>query len=199
MQHDSLLMEIMAAARETTNLSLQRVLSWMQSRDIKVMALVEHLLGNKRFVERIEPPLQFKDYHKFLIHYLEQCIRSDVRGNEYVLERWEAGYRLATYFWYLMDEPSLPGDARDDGINDLKRLLSRLYKASELRDFVVHSVLEHVLEHPQAARYFQDWRRHPLLRRAYEQAAAWASTVRKEDSMLNIHNRFLGMIGKEEE
>jgi len=195
MQHNNLLKKILEAAQGNSTLPRQMVLSWMQSQEIEVMALVDDLLGDKRFTDRIRPPLQFEEYHTFLTRYVEQCIWKNVRDHEYVLERWEAGYRLAAYFWYLLDNPSLPHDA----IEDLKRLLARLYEKPELRDFVVNSVLEHVLEHPQAAKHFRDWQRHPLLHEAYERAMTWATTIPKEDSMLYIHKRFIEMIGKGDE
>lgn len=195
MQHNNLLNKIREAAQGNSTLPHQMVLSWMHSREIEVMALVDELLGDKQFTSRIRPPLRFEEYHAFLARYIEQCIWRDVRNHEYVLERWEAGYRLATYFWYLLDNPSLPHYA----IEDLKRLLARLYEKPELRDFVVNSVLEHVLEHPQAAKHFIDWQKHPLLREGYEQAMTWATTIPKEDRMLYIHKQFIEMIRKSDE
>lgn len=195
MHHNNLLKKVLEESRGSSTLPRQTVLSWMRSQDIEVMALVEQLLGDRRFTDRIHPPLQFEEYHAFLVRYIEQCIWRDVRNHEYVLERWEAGYRLTTYFWYLLDNPSLPHYA----IEDLKRLLVRLLERHELRDFVVNSVLEHVLEHPQAAKHFVDWQRHPQLREAYEQAMTWATTIPKEDSMLYIHKRFVEMVGKDED
>ncbi|GIV21450.1 MAG: hypothetical protein KatS3mg023_3201 [Armatimonadota bacterium] len=195
MQHNNLLKKILEESRGSSTLPRQLVLSWMRSQDIEVMALVEQLLGDRRFTDRIRPPLQFEEYHEFLVRYIEQCIWRDVHNHKYVLERWEAGYRLVTYFWYLLDNPSLPYYA----IEDLKRLMVRLFERHELRDFVVNSVLEHVLEHPQAAKHFVDWQRHPQLREAYEQAMTWATTTPKEDSMLYIHKRFVEMVGKDEE
>lgn len=194
MRRHEVIENILAAAQGTHVLPRKLVLSWMRSRDVEVMALVEHLLGDRRFAERIRPPLQFEDYHKFLMRYLKQCILNDARGHEYILERWEAGYRLATYSWYLLDNPSLSREA----IENLKQLIAHLYvEKPELRDFIVSSVLEHVLEHPQASKHFKQWQNHPLLREAYERAMAWATTIPVKDSMLHIHRQFLKVAGSE--
>jgi hypothetical protein len=77
---------------------------------------------------------------------------------------------------WLVQKVLATGRAHYPPVEALKSWLAGFYRDADadLRDTVVLMLLEHLLEDPEIAAYFSDWREDPTLREAYEQAMEWA-------------------------
>jgi hypothetical protein len=141
---------------------------WMGSKDIEVLGFVYHLLGDKRF--RMEPELSLDEYLEFVRKYYERCIVENPDG-EWSDSRWAAGHDLAGVFTFHWNKTEVPRSVMDDW----KHWLGDIYKRApdEVRTCIVQSALEHLLEQEAFRKFFFDWTRESVLKKAYEEALEW--------------------------
>lgn len=160
---------------ESPNTSLvprDKVLRWMQNSDIEVMGRTFYFITDRRHYLRIDPPLQFENYHPFVLRYYERCFRENPEDKTWALGRYPAGWSFVNWFVGLWNDRKIPRRA----LQDLKDLLAGLYKDgdSALRECLVTATLEHLFERRQIAKYFTDWQQDSTLRIAYEDGMAWS-------------------------
>jgi hypothetical protein len=150
--------------------SLERIREWMGDPNLDVQGAVCDFITAPGRAARIVPALTFEDYWAFLPRYLERCIIENP-DSEWAHSRWAACHKLLWWFGALWDDPSI----NMSPIRGFKELLERLYLHGEenIRLALVQGTLEHLFENSSVREFFADWKSHPELRRAYDEAADW--------------------------
>ncbi len=145
-----------------------RVIEWMRTDDIESMGAIYSLIADH--FDRIEPELPFDEYHPFVLTYLQRCLLEDPQS-EWTETRYGAGHSINGWFVGSWRDPS----QRTSTIAELKEWLAALYVAgdAEVRKALVQATLEHLFENREVAEYFSDWKEHPVLSTAYDEAMKW--------------------------
>jgi hypothetical protein len=146
----------------------QRVLEWMRTDDIDCMGAIYSLITDH--FDRIQPAMQFNQYHPFVLAYFQRCLLEDPQ-NEWVETRYGAGHHIIGWFVWSWRDPT----QRSSTVPELKGWLRTLYLAgdSEIRTCIVQATLEHLFENRGVAEYFSDWKENPVLSTAYREAMEW--------------------------
>ena len=152
----------------TRSIPRQRVLDWMGTDDIECMGAIFCLITGH--FDRIQPPLQFDEYHPFAMAYFQRCLLEDPQG-EWADTRYGVGPNIIRWFAWLWRTPN----RRTTTVAELKEWLGVRYVAgdSALRTCIVQATLEHLFENREVAEYFADWKEHPVLSTAYTEAMEW--------------------------
>ena len=147
------------------------VLEWMQFPDIEVRGALYSKVTNTECIKHITPPLVFDDFFNFVIPYLEQCIEQDPDG-DWSDSRYLAGHALVAW---IKDFWNKKQDVPREKIAEVKGRLADLYRRGDkgVRDGLINGVLEHLFESRELAKYFEDWKRDPVLGPAYRDAMLW--------------------------
>ena len=145
-----------------------RVLEWMRTDDIECMGAVYSLISDH--FDRIDPPLQFDEYHPFVLAYFQRCLSQNPQS-EWADTRYGAGANIISWFVWSWRDP----DQRMTTVPALKAWLADLYLAgdSDVRTCLVQATLEHLFENRDVADYFSDWKDRPGLATAYREAMEW--------------------------
>ena len=146
----------------------QRVLEWMRTGDIECMGAIYSLISDD--FDRIQPALQFAEYHPFVLTYFQRCLLDDPQS-EWAETRYGAGHNIMAWFVWSWRDP----DQRTTTIPALKEWLAALYVDgdSDVRTCLVQATLEHLFENREVADYFSDWKDGPVLSTAYREAMEW--------------------------
>ena len=146
----------------------KRVLQWMRTYDIDCMGALHSLITDH--YDRIQPALQFDEYHPFVLTYLERCFLEDPQS-EWAETRYGAGHTFNGWFVGWWRDPA----RRTSTVPELKEWLAALYVSgdADVRKALVAATLEHLFENPEVAEYFSDWREHAVLSTAYDEAMEW--------------------------
>jgi hypothetical protein len=146
----------------------QRVLDWMQTDDIECMGAIHSVITEH--YDRVQPALQFDEYHSFVLTYFQRCLLEDPQS-EWAATRYGAGHAFIGWFVWAWRRP----ERRTSTIPELKEWLAALYLAgdADVRTALVQATLEHLFENPEVVEYFSDWREHPVLSTAYDEAMEW--------------------------
>jgi hypothetical protein len=140
----------------------------MASDDMEILGFVYSMLDDNRF--SVEPQLSLEEYLKFVRHYYERCFIENPEG-EWSDSRWSVGRDLVNVLAFQWNSPDVPKSVMEDW----KQWLSDVYKrgSDELQNCIVQATLEHLLEQGVFRRFFDDWLKDPVLRKAYEHALEW--------------------------
>lgn len=146
----------------------QRVLEWMRVDDIECMGALHSLITDH--YDRIQPALQFDEYQPFVLTYFRRCVLEDPQS-EWAETRYGAGHRFIGWFVWCWRDPT----RRASTVPEFKEWLAALYLAgdADVRKALVQATLEHLFENPEVAKYFSDWRGHPVLSTGYDEAMEW--------------------------
>lgn len=160
---------IVAAREHSGPISRNDVVNWMRSGDIEVLGALYHLITDRRFSSRIEPPLSFDEYQSFARHYFGRCFREDPAG-AWSNSRYSAGWDLVNWVASLWKDKQ-----HRNAVDQWKQWLADMYKQGDdaLRTCIVTATLEHLFEQRGIQKYFVDWTADPVLARAYGEAAEW--------------------------
>ncbi|MBM4257997.1 MAG: hypothetical protein FJ147_19155 [Deltaproteobacteria bacterium] len=174
---DEIVAELMLTSDKVSPILHDQVKVWMKTDDIEALGALYELLTEKRFYTRIQPPLQFDDYHSFILQYYERCLREDPDG-KWSNSRYSAGGDLVGWFIGLWRDSSVPRSA----LLELKEWLAKLYKQGDekLRVCLITATLEHLFQDRKIAKYFADWRKDTILADAYDEALGYANHLRKQ-------------------
>ena len=144
----------------------------MNDSDIDVLGAVYGFIMNVKDARRVDPPLLYSDYQKFLLSYYERCFLEDPQS-VWADSRYSAGWDFVNWFSHIWEDDSIPRS----GVAELKELLARLYREGDekLRTCIVTATLEHLFEQKSIRKYFEDWRTATVLGTAYQQAMEWAN------------------------
>jgi hypothetical protein len=162
--------EIQDAAQGTARIPASKVKNWIRSQSLDVHGALTGLISDHS--TRIEPPLSMKEICDAHLHYYRRCLLENAQS-EYVPSRYIAGYELTSWFNGLWKDSSVPREY----LSQLKAMLAELYKSGDpsFREAIVNAVLEHLLEDPEMARFFEDWKAEPTLKQAYDLAMEWGT------------------------
>jgi hypothetical protein len=135
-----------------------------------VLGAVYCFLMNRKDGRTVEPPLSFKDYQQFLLHYYERCFLEDPKS-AWADSRYSAGWDVVNWFGIVWRDENAPPSA----VADIKGLLAKLYSNGDeaLRTCVETATLEHLFEQKEIRKYFEDWRVDSTLAPAYSRAVEW--------------------------
>ena len=174
---DEIVTELMAPPGRSSQIPRDKVETWMKAEDIEILGAVYELITNERYYPRIRPALGFADYHPFVMHYYERCLREDPKG-AWSDSRYSAGWALTSWFQGLWRDSTIPRSA----LLDLKAWLARLYKQGDedLRTCLITATFEHLFKNREIAKYFEDWRRDPDLASAFDEASGYARQLRTQ-------------------
>lgn len=157
---------------------LASVKNWMQSSDSETRGAMAALLEEYR--HRITPSLSIDEIAEYLVPLYEQSIKENPQG-EYVLSRYEAVWSIVGWYRSASQDEEMN---KQPFLQCIKELMERLYMEgdSEIRHAITCGALEHILEEPRWREFFNDWRKHPILRESYEHAMEWAEWYDSQDS-----------------
>jgi len=141
---------------------------WMASSNTEILGFAYHLLGDRRF--RVEPALSLDEYLEFVRNYFERCFLESPDG-EWSDSRYSAGWDLVNVLAFHWNNPEVPKSVMEDW----KRWLADIYKRGpeQVQTCIVTATLEHLLEQGAFRKFFADWMKDPILRKAYEDALLW--------------------------
>ena len=144
---------------------------WMDSQEIEILGAVSSYILEKEYTERIEPRLTFEDVHPFIMAYYERCLLENPDG-DWADSSYEAAWDLVNWFNYLWSEK----ERRIKEIEEFKQWVGNLYKTGDrrLQDCIVNGIVEHLFENKKIRIYFNDWKKDPLLKKAYAQGFEWS-------------------------
>ena len=153
-----------------------RVIEWMKSPDLEVQGALYAKLSERKYVERIEPALEFDDYYTFVVPYLERCIEVNP-SSEWSDSRYIAGHQLVAWIMAFWNDNQVPRSK----LTEIKDGLAALYRRGDdgVRDAVTNAVLEHLFENRQLVTFFDEWQNDPLLVTAYRDALLWKKPKKK--------------------
>ena len=143
---------------------------WMSSDDIEILGFVYSMLGDHRF--RVQPELSLEQYLEFVRRYFKRCFVENPDG-EWSDSRYSAGWDLVNVLASHWNNQSVPRSVMEDW----KTWIANIYKrgSEQVQTCIVTATLEHLLEQGAFRRFFADWVKDPVLRKAYEQALEWSA------------------------
>jgi len=149
-------------------IALSKVKEWMKSSDMEVLGLVYCTISEERF--QIEPEMTVDEYVDFLKLYFSRCFSESPDGN-WSDSRWSAGWDLVNVISSMWRDGGVPRSVMDGW----KNWLADLYRdgSQEVRVCIIQATLEHLLEQKHFREFFEDWRKDPVLKVAYEEALLW--------------------------
>jgi hypothetical protein len=148
----------------------ERVRGWMKAQELRSLGALYSFLMDSAYSQRIEPGLNFADYHQFVMRYLGRCIKEDV-DDDWADSRWDAARDFVSWFRGLWKDPDVPREA----LRDLEKWLGELYKDGneDIKRCIVDGALEHLFEEKDIERFFRGWKKDDVLRQAYAEALEW--------------------------
>jgi hypothetical protein len=160
--------EIETAASESKTVPAVTVRQWLQSESLEVLgAVIYHFIRHSR---RINPALSMDEICKVMENYYRQCLISNLDRVNYVSNRHISGRELVGWFGVLWHDSNVDREY----LVRLKIMLRDLCLGEKVpENDLVTSVLEHLFETPEIAKFFNDWRSHPVLGRVYREALEW--------------------------
>jgi hypothetical protein len=81
----------------------QRVLEWMRTDDIECIGAIYSLITDH--FDRIQPALQFNEYHPFVLAYFQRSLLEDPQS-EWTETRYGAGHNIIGWFVWSWRDPS---------------------------------------------------------------------------------------------
>lgn len=141
---------------------------WTQSEDIEILGFAMAMIDERRF--QIEPPLTPNEYMSFVVRYYGRCFKENPQG-EWAATGYSAGHDLVNVFGSLWRDPRVSRTI----LRDLRDWLATLFVEGDesLRKCLVTATLEHLFEQKDIRQFFSDWKQHPVLTVAYEEASLW--------------------------
>lgn len=138
-------------------IALSRIKDWMNSNDIEVLGFVCSTIDGRRF--QIEPELSLQEYVDFYQLYYGRCLRES------------PGWDLVNVIASLWRQSGVPRSV----LEGWKKWLAEQYRdgSEEVRKCIIQATLEHLLEQKHFRKSFEDWKKDPVLRHAYEEALLW--------------------------
>jgi hypothetical protein len=156
--------------RLSTTIPRESVLSWIASTNLETLGALHALLARDTIRKAISPPLDYRDYFRFMILYLFRCLSENPSG-EWASTRYEAGWELCRWFMQLWKD-----DKTDRKLlAELKESLAAAYRAGnpDVQLALETAVLEHLFENSKVVNFFADWQQDPVLNRAFRAAKQW--------------------------
>ena len=146
----------------------------MLSNDIKTLGATYGLLVNSAHRIRVTPPIDDYDCLEFFHRYFSRCFIEDPT-QDWTHSRYVVGWDLAN----LMKVWSAESRSQEL-IAKTESWLREVYLSTsdEIRTCIVHATLEHAFESRKLRRHFANWKSHPSLRNAYEEASLWGDAHR---------------------
>ena len=137
-------------------LDRERVRAWMNSEDIEVLGATDQLLFFKRHLERVAPPLSFKECFSFRKRYFTRCLTELTTDDLHELEWADVGtdltHQIVYWFQALAVDESVPRSYLDEMVLWLKQM--RL--ESSQGELLGIAVSDHLLSWKKTAKFFAD-------------------------------------------
>ena len=142
----------------------------MRGSDLELEGAAYEFVSNPKYARRVSPPVTLDEFVAFSKHYFERCLHANRHGR-YSDSRYEAGHEIVRVFVSLWKDESVPRKK----LEELRDWLERLYLEGdeELRLALVTATLKHLFESRKIKKFFESWRKRPILEKAYREAAEW--------------------------
>lgn len=151
-----------------------KVLEWAFTEDTEeIVALVDTLFEAS---ERVQPPLTINEFGRIILHLCKKVIAEaqEVSG-DFGITRYEAARMLYQWVIECFRQLDRYPEARS-ALEAAKEFLKETYINGEVtvRRCLVDGALEHIFEEKGIRDCFDDWKDHPILSIAYNEAMEWA-------------------------
>ena len=161
--------EILALLKSDGDIPRERVLNWIASKDLDILAVL-YVLTDKAYW-RIKPELGMIATCNFIKDYLLRCLAENPDAGDYVHSGYEAASELAGWLKHLKNLGTDTEQVIREVASDLEALFRRSDREGQER--IINGFLEHVFEKPSLRRFFDGWRGDPELGDAYTLASEW--------------------------
>ncbi len=161
--------EIDAAISGQGSIPRETVVRWIAAADDIFTLSTLYRLTDEAYY-RIQPELGRDTTCRLVLHYLLECIRQNVTGNDEVEDRWEAARTLHAWFCSLNEKKGTASV-----LKGAAEAITRTFLEgdTEIRNAVEQGFLEHALEMPGLRPYFEHWASDDRLRPAWSRAIEW--------------------------
>lgn len=149
----------------------EEVENWMKDKNLDTLGALYTYITDPNYSKRIHPPISFDTYFNFSLNYFERCLKEDISSDDWAHSRYEAGWDLVRWFIALWNDSSVSRNI----FKEIKNRLAEIYISADdkLKECLVNATLEHLFEAKDIAKYFQDWKKDPVLSNAYKDAMLW--------------------------
>jgi hypothetical protein len=155
----------------TAPIAREKVRKWIkEAKDIEVQGALCSYLLDRDHSSRVNPSLEFSDFHPFVSNYFLRCVSEDPQG-QWSDTRYGAAMALANWFKALKNDQTVPRQA----LSEIKQSMQNLWDRADqaVRDGILNGALEHIFEDHDARQLFDDWRQHPKYADLHKAACDW--------------------------
>lgn len=148
------------------------------ARDLELSGLVFSMIHNHKIRNRIKPPLEMVDFQELHLSYLPDCIKSPT-VSDWCESPYLAGHAIVAWIRHLWQQQLKTSDY----LVVWKHTLAKLYIQGDeaVRDIVINGIMEHLFQVEDIRFFFNDWRGHAILERAYNMSLPSASGISEAD------------------
>lgn len=145
------------------------VLGWMASEDITILGALYKFTDVAW--DRIHPRMQKEEICHFILRYLKKCMIENPEAQEYVFNRYEAGWEMASWIKHLWSKKPETNPI----LQEISATLKAMYLQGDtaIRECIVNAVLEHAFEEKAIVDLFAEWQQDEQLKTAYQNALEW--------------------------
>ena len=169
---------------KTSKIDHDTVIKWMKETDLNTLGAIYSLLLRRVYTKRITPELTFDEYFYFFKGYYNRCLIENPISDDidsYLMSRYNAGWDLSSWITHIGTDKNIPLHY----LSQIKKWLETLYinNGDDIRTCLTHAVFEHMFGNKKIAKFFRDWKKHPILAAAYEEAmdfARWSNRVDRD-------------------
>ena len=144
----------------------ENILKWMTSPRLDIQGAL-YVLTNIAW-DRIKPELTMQATCQFILDYYRRCIVENPTSGDYILNRYEAGWEMANWLKALYAGQPETSEILLNAENLLKEIYIQGDK--ETKECIINGILEHVFEEQSMVSLFDNWRKIPQLKIAYDEA-----------------------------
>ena len=161
--------EIIALLGSEVEIPRERVLNWIDSKDLEIWAVL-YVLTDEAYW-RIKPELGMVATCNLIEDYLLKCLAKNPDAGDYIHSGYEAAWELAGWLKHLENL----GSETEEVIRKVASDVEDLFRHSDRdgQERIINGFLEHVFVRPSLRRFFHSWRGDPELGDAYALASEW--------------------------
>lgn len=163
--------EIDAALSGNQPIPKEKVLAWVENASELLTLSKLYRLTDQAYY-RIRPELGMDATCGLIQHYLLECIKQNIEGNDEIQSRFDACQTLHVWFCHLSEM-----EGTSPVLTRAVRALTDLFLARDDTQYTIETTfLEHALEMTELRPYFEFWETDDRLRPAWERAMEWGES-----------------------
>lgn len=147
--------------------------------DLELRGLVFSMIHNHQIRNRIKPSLEMVDFQELHLSYLPDCIKLPIES-DWCDSPYLAGHAIVAWFRHLWQQKL----ENMEYLVVWKHTLANLYIQGDkaVQDVVINGIMEHLFQDDEIRFFFNDWRGHVILKRAYNMSLPSTSGILKGDN-----------------